>query len=163
MTYSIAACAAICTDLTGNTVPLLQCDCCLAAAWRIPLLPAQQDSWPYFSVSDSRLPFSSPPTIRRVTVEVFYPASTRVWFRINYVPPFYNFGARQIKVTTSKSSSITACLFVAAETYLASRYLAMDYSGFQASCHNIYWQLSYQADWHKDRPWSVNSDGEADG
>jgi hypothetical protein len=35
-------------------------------------------SWPYFTVSDSRLPFSSPPTTRRVTVEVFDPACTRV-------------------------------------------------------------------------------------
>jgi hypothetical protein len=35
------------------------------------------DSRPYFTVSDSRLPFSSPPTTRRVTVEVFDPASTR--------------------------------------------------------------------------------------
>jgi hypothetical protein len=35
------------------------------------------DSWPYFTVSDWRLPFSSPPTARRVTVEVFDPASTR--------------------------------------------------------------------------------------
>jgi hypothetical protein len=35
------------------------------------------DSGPYFTVSDSRLPFSSPPTTRRVTVEVFDPASTR--------------------------------------------------------------------------------------
>jgi hypothetical protein len=35
------------------------------------------DSWSYFTVSDSRLPFSSPPTTRRVTVEVFDPASTR--------------------------------------------------------------------------------------
>jgi hypothetical protein len=34
------------------------------------------DSWPYFTVSDSRLPCSSPPTTRRVTVEVFDPAST---------------------------------------------------------------------------------------
>jgi hypothetical protein len=34
-------------------------------------------SWPYFTVSDSKLPFSSPPTTRRVTVEVFDPASTR--------------------------------------------------------------------------------------
>jgi hypothetical protein len=33
------------------------------------------DSWPYFTVSDSRLPFSSPPTTRRATV--FGPASTR--------------------------------------------------------------------------------------
>jgi hypothetical protein len=36
------------------------------------------DLRPYFIVSDSRLPFSSPPTTRRVTVEVFDPAST-VW------------------------------------------------------------------------------------
>jgi hypothetical protein len=31
------------------------------------------DSWPYFTVSDSRLSFLSPPTTRRVTVEVFTP------------------------------------------------------------------------------------------
>jgi hypothetical protein len=35
------------------------------------------DSRPYFTVSDLRLPFSSPPTTRRVTVEVFDPASSR--------------------------------------------------------------------------------------
>jgi hypothetical protein len=35
------------------------------------------DSLPYFTVSDLRLPFPSPPTTRRVTVEVFDPASTR--------------------------------------------------------------------------------------
>jgi hypothetical protein len=35
------------------------------------------DSWPYFTVSVSRLPFSSPPTARRATMEVFDPASTR--------------------------------------------------------------------------------------
>jgi hypothetical protein len=36
------------------------------------------DLRPYLTVSDLRLPFSSPPTTRRVTVEVFDPASTRV-------------------------------------------------------------------------------------
>jgi hypothetical protein len=36
------------------------------------------DSQPYFTVSDLRLLFLSPPTTRRVTVEVFDPASTRV-------------------------------------------------------------------------------------
>jgi hypothetical protein len=36
------------------------------------------DLWLYFTVSELRLPFSSPPTTRRVTVEVFVPASTRV-------------------------------------------------------------------------------------
>jgi hypothetical protein len=34
-------------------------------------------SRPYFTVSDLRLPFLSPPTTRRATVEVFDPASTR--------------------------------------------------------------------------------------
>jgi hypothetical protein len=38
------------------------------------------DSRPYFTVSDSRLPISSPPTTRRVTVEVLDPASTRDYF-----------------------------------------------------------------------------------
>jgi hypothetical protein len=36
------------------------------------------DLRPYFTVSDLRLPFSSPPTTRRVMMEVFDPASTRV-------------------------------------------------------------------------------------
>jgi hypothetical protein len=40
---------------------------------RVPLV-----SWPYFTVSDLRLPFSSLATTRRVKVEVFDPASTRV-------------------------------------------------------------------------------------
>jgi hypothetical protein len=35
------------------------------------------DSRPSFTVTDSRLPFSSPPTTRRVTVQVFDPASTQ--------------------------------------------------------------------------------------
>jgi hypothetical protein len=35
------------------------------------------DSPPYFTVSDSRLPFSSPPTTCRDTLEVFDTASTR--------------------------------------------------------------------------------------
>jgi hypothetical protein len=38
------------------------------------------DSWPHFTVSDSRLPFSPPPTSLRVTVEVFGPAFTRVFW-----------------------------------------------------------------------------------
>jgi hypothetical protein len=36
------------------------------------------NSWPNFTVSNLRFPFSSPPTTRRVTVEVFDPASTQV-------------------------------------------------------------------------------------
>jgi hypothetical protein len=47
--------------------------CCCLSRVRVPW-----DSWPYFTISDFRLPFSSLPTTRRVTVEVFEPASTRV-------------------------------------------------------------------------------------
>jgi hypothetical protein len=36
-----------------------------------------RDSRPYFTVSDSKLSFSSPPTTRRATVEVFDPALTQ--------------------------------------------------------------------------------------
>jgi hypothetical protein len=36
------------------------------------------DSWPYFTVSDLRLLFPSPPTTRRVTVEVYDPSSTLI-------------------------------------------------------------------------------------
>jgi hypothetical protein len=46
------------------------CQCSLSRV-RVPL-----DSRPYITVSDLRLPFSSPPTTRRATVEVFDPAST---------------------------------------------------------------------------------------
>jgi hypothetical protein len=48
------------------------CQCSLSRV-RVPCY-----SRPYFTVSDLRLPFSSPPTTCRVTVEVFDPASTRV-------------------------------------------------------------------------------------
>jgi hypothetical protein len=54
------------------------------------------DSRQYFTVSDLRLPFSSPPTTSRATVEVFDPASTRDVSRINYMSPFYNFEANRI-------------------------------------------------------------------
>jgi hypothetical protein len=49
------------------------------------------DSRPYFTVSHLRLPFSSPPMTRRVTVEVFGPASTRVvttWINLLCTPTF---------------------------------------------------------------------------
>jgi hypothetical protein len=43
----------------------------------LSLVRVPWDSRRYFTVSHLRLPFSSPPTTRRVTVEVFDPASTR--------------------------------------------------------------------------------------
>jgi hypothetical protein len=60
------------------------------------------DSRPYFTVSDSRLSFSSAPTTRRATVEVFEPASTRSY----YVSSLYNSGTNRIEITVSNSSSI---------------------------------------------------------
>jgi hypothetical protein len=51
------------------------------------LVRAPLDSRPYFTVSDSRLPISSPPTTCRVTVEVFDPASTRVCLCVLFPAP----------------------------------------------------------------------------
>jgi hypothetical protein len=71
------------------------------------------DSWPSFTVSDLRLPFSSPPTTRRVTVEVFAPASTRAMvtsaiLRISYYSPSTD--------STENVSSIITCSPAAEET-----------------------------------------------
>jgi hypothetical protein len=50
------------------------------------------DSRPYFTLTDSRLPLSSPPTTCRATVEVIDPASTRELLRILTCPPFTTSG-----------------------------------------------------------------------
>jgi hypothetical protein len=52
------------------------------------------DSRPYFTLSDLRLPFSSPPTTRRVTVDVFDPASTRDQTSPGIPPYFYTLSIR---------------------------------------------------------------------
>jgi hypothetical protein len=51
------------------------------------------DSRPYFTVSDSTLPFLLPPTTRRATVEVFDPASTRDSQSISGWSMLYSSGA----------------------------------------------------------------------
>jgi hypothetical protein len=98
------------------------CICC----WP---LPAQSFSGPS-PVSDLRLPFSSPPTTRRVTVKVFEHTSTRVTALVNtsqchtatnsfrYNGFSYNSPTRTWWKTPSLSVVKNACLFV--------RYLAMD-------------------------------------
>jgi hypothetical protein len=53
------------------------CICCWPSPAQSFSGPSPWISPPYFTVSVLRLPFSSPPTTRRVTVEVFDPASTR--------------------------------------------------------------------------------------
>jgi hypothetical protein len=55
-------------------------------------------SRPYFTVSHLRLPFSSPPTTRRVTVEVFDPASTRGSYCC------YSFGIRLIYIDAARTT-----------------------------------------------------------
>jgi hypothetical protein len=82
------------------------------------------NSWPYFTLSHSRIPFSSPPTTRRATVEVFDPAPTRgnsggrapsttpcsihrfssPW--IHESTASYNFRAAHVGDTTLNSSSV---------------------------------------------------------
>jgi hypothetical protein len=66
------------------------------------------ESWPYFTVSDSRLPFMWPPTTRRATVEVLDPASTRA--SLSSIPRLaYNLLAR----TTQKTPFLCCCNIVA--------------------------------------------------
>jgi hypothetical protein len=69
------------------------------------------DARPYFTVSDSRLPFSSPPTTRRVTVEVFELASTRESVVNRTELSFCIFEANRRQITVSKSSSVTASIY----------------------------------------------------
>jgi hypothetical protein len=60
---------------------------------------------PYFTVSDLRLPFSSPPTTRRVTVEVFDPASTRVFLSsVGQFSPGGRFWSNRMEITSLKGS-----------------------------------------------------------
>jgi hypothetical protein len=80
------------------------------------------DSRPYFTVSDSRPSFSSPPTTRRATVEVLDPASTQNSTSSAGVPvtvePVWK---DRVENTVSKSFSIVAWVSVTAETYLLIR------------------------------------------
>jgi hypothetical protein len=56
------------------------------------------DSQRYFTISDSRIPFLSPSTTRRVTVEVFDFASTREWLHLPTCPAC-NISARTAQKT----------------------------------------------------------------
>jgi hypothetical protein len=86
------------------------------------------DSRPYFTVSDSRLPFSSPLTTHRATVEVFDTASTRDSSNPSYRLSLHRLRTGHIilycivRVTQQK---IVYQVSVFAETCLSSRCLAM--------------------------------------
>jgi hypothetical protein len=73
-------------------------------------------SRPYFTVSHLRLPFSSPPTTRRVTVEVFDPASTlslnRSW------SSSYSLRTAHTENTASNTYSIVACYTAITQQWL---------------------------------------------
>jgi hypothetical protein len=70
------------------------------------------------SVSDSGLPFSSPPTTRRATVEVFDAASTRDMNRSSLHGSLYS-----LSVTLEN----VCCLAVVTEMCLPNRCLSMDF------------------------------------
>jgi hypothetical protein len=115
------------------------------------------DFRPYFIVSDLRLPFSSPPTTRRVTVEVFDPASTRVTAPESHYDwrSLYSLGTD----CTENTACIIACSLVAEETTwrLLSHCLetgvsaepfrsngchcCLHNSDFQQKRHNITWRV----------------------
>jgi hypothetical protein len=64
-----------------------------------------------FTVSDRRLPFSSPPTSRRTTVEVVDPASTRVYSLLESELLYdWQFSANQL-VLASSPLRLTAGMF----------------------------------------------------
>jgi hypothetical protein len=61
------------------------------------------DSRPYFTVSGLRLPFSSPPTTRRVTVEVFDPTSTRIYFSLWILLTYIDMARTRLTENTSRN------------------------------------------------------------
>jgi hypothetical protein len=76
------------------------------------------DSRPYFTVSDSRLSFSSPPTTRRATVEAFDSTSTRDTGRSFSFLSLHSLGSDRTEITVSNSSFIVAwwvCHYVATD------------------------------------------------
>jgi hypothetical protein len=98
---------------------------------RVPL-----DSWPYFTVSDSKLPFSPTPTPRKATVEVFNTASTRDWLQSDLGFLLYSvFYPRKLLLTTRTPYPWTLLFItqrldgfqesISTETYFPTRSLAM--------------------------------------
>jgi hypothetical protein len=68
----LSMCGTLPDERTGPSFTIDACPCeCSNSMVQVPW-----DSWSYFTVSDVRLIFLSPPTTCRVTVEVFDPAST---------------------------------------------------------------------------------------
>jgi hypothetical protein len=80
---------------------------------------------PSVTVAYLRLPFSSPPTTRRVTGEVFDPASTRgCRLSFPYLLSIW-YSTDRIENTVSNIPSVVAYVFVTVGTCIPSRCLAM--------------------------------------
>jgi hypothetical protein len=92
--------------------------------FRPPYLYPPETRWPLYTPRHWSL-FSSPPTIRRAKVEVFETASTWDSSLTCLVALLMYLGTERLEDTASNSSSIVACLFVAADSILPRRYLAM--------------------------------------
>jgi hypothetical protein len=138
------------------------------------------NSWPYFTASDLRFPLSSSPTTRRVTVEVFDPASTRnptshssrytastrttqkacsiivetlqrnclatrlgAYYYSNELTIVHMLKGEGVyrSLRTNGSSSIVACVFVAARMCLAIRRLAINHILSQYLHHQCFWKV----------------------
>jgi hypothetical protein len=70
------------------------------------------------------VPFSSPSTTRRATVEVFDPTSARSKHGEELIAYFHRHDKNRVENDSFNSSSIVACVFVAVVTFLPSRCLA---------------------------------------
>jgi hypothetical protein len=92
-------------------------------------------SRPYFTVSDLRLPILSPLTTRRVTVEVFDPASTRVLPCNGSWTSLYSLGTYRTENTVSNNYLIVVCYTVVSSQWLC---LWLHSSCFEQICHNNY-------------------------
>jgi hypothetical protein len=118
---------------------------------------APWNSRPYLTVSDLRLPFSSPPTSRRVTVEVFEPRLHTGMEGTLLVPSLYNLGMDRIESFASKNSSIVAYLLVAAgyvywvltKKYRSSSVIMSQYLSSVTTYGNLYFEqaVSYTFNW----------------
>jgi hypothetical protein len=78
---------------------------------RSPYLYPPETGWPGYT-QRHWVPFSSTPTTRRATVEVFEPTSTRAVTTLSY--PLYRFGTDRIQNNVFDSSSIVAWVSVVA-------------------------------------------------
>jgi hypothetical protein len=67
--WRLPSCFCGAPSLTRGRVCLLYC--CWTAPGNLTRVRVPWDSWPYFTVSDLRLPFSLPPTTRKITYRLF--------------------------------------------------------------------------------------------